>query len=69
MTVKAELCPCGHPTCKTYSVSNGNFYQGCGWNKQDAEFVAWCFNNRTRINELFATSDKDNADQEESQSS
>ena len=52
MLVKATKCLCSHPTCKTYGVSNGTFYQGCGWKKEDAEFVAWCFNNREQIQEL-----------------
>lgn len=47
--VTIEHCQCGHPTCKTYGVSNGTFYQGCGWSKRDAEFVAHCFNNRDYI--------------------
>ena len=54
MLVKATKCLCSHPTCKTYGVSNGTFYQGCGWEKEDAEFVAWCFNNRKDILSLIA---------------
>lgn len=48
--VIAEKCPCGR--CSTYGVSNGTFYQGCGWEKEDAEFVAWCFNNKEQIQDL-----------------
>lgn len=51
MNVSIERCMCGHPACKTYGVSNGTFYQGCGWGKHDAEFVAFCFNNRQIIEE------------------
>lgn len=46
MKVTIEKCQCGHPSCNYYGVSNGTFYQGNGWDKETAEFVAWCFNNR-----------------------
>jgi len=50
--VTAVLCPCGYKNCKTYGVSNGTFYQGCGWDKESAEFVAWAFNNQEQIKSL-----------------
>ena len=50
--VTIEKCPCGHPSCNKYGVSNGTFYQGNGWEKEDAEFVAWCFNNKEAIETL-----------------
>lgn len=37
-------CQCGLSTCTYYGVSNDSFNQGNGWNKETAEFVAWCFN-------------------------
>lgn len=47
--VTIEKCPCGHPTCKYYGVSNGTFYQGCGWDEETAQFVADCFNYKESV--------------------
>ncbi len=44
--VNVTKCQCGHPLCKTYGVSNGTFYQGCGWDRDTAIFVAYCFNSK-----------------------
>lgn len=46
MKVTIEKCQCSHPSCNYYGVSNGTFYQGNGWDKETAIFVAWCFNSR-----------------------
>ena len=46
MNVRVILCPCGHPSCKTYQLTEGIFYQGNGFDKDTAEYLARCLNNR-----------------------
>lgn len=38
--VKVERCKCGDPVCSTYSLNFGMFYQGCGWNLDEASEIA-----------------------------
>lgn len=35
-------CPCGH--CETYGLSDGLFYQGCGWSRERAQQYADAIN-------------------------
>ena len=37
-------CPCLDPICKYYSLSDGHFYQGNGWNKKRAQEYADAIN-------------------------
>jgi hypothetical protein len=39
-----EKCPCGNPACNTYGVQQGMFYQGSGFDKDEAEEIACRFN-------------------------
>ena len=36
--VTIEKCPCG--VCERYMLSFGMFYQGTGWNKEEAQYIA-----------------------------
>ena len=33
-------CPCDHPSCETFSLTEGTFYQGAGWDRELAELYA-----------------------------
>jgi len=35
-----EKCLCGHPACRAYGTSNGNFVQGTGYSLEDATLIA-----------------------------
>jgi hypothetical protein len=37
-------CPCGHKGCNTYGLSDGLFYQGCGWSRERAQQYADAIN-------------------------
>ena len=56
MHKKIEIvqCPCG---CSTYHLNWGSFYQGCEWDKEDAQFVADAINEK-RERELLHTNPK-----------
>lgn len=38
--VSIVKCQCGHPICDKHGLSYGDFYQGVGWSKKDAEEIA-----------------------------
>lgn len=42
--VTIEKCKCGDKVCKTYGLSVGNFYQGCGFDKETATAIAGAIN-------------------------
>lgn len=42
-------CQCGHRSCKTYGLSIGTFYQGCGFDKETAEKLALAYNTHDRF--------------------
>lgn len=37
-------CQCGQSGCDRYGLSEGMFYQGCGWSKERAEQIAAAIN-------------------------
>lgn len=39
MDVVIEKCSCGHPSCSYYGLSNGQFYQGTGFDLETAERI------------------------------
>jgi hypothetical protein len=39
--VEIEQCRCGHPACRTYSLTRvGQFYVGCGFPLEQAQRIA-----------------------------
>jgi hypothetical protein len=42
--VEIVKCPCGHPNCNTYGLSDGLFYNGCGWSRERAQQYADAIN-------------------------
>jgi hypothetical protein len=38
--VSVVKCQCGDWICDKHGLSYGDFYQGCGWSKRDAEEIA-----------------------------
>lgn len=39
-TVTVVPCPCGSPVCRRHGLSSGLFYQGCGWDLEEATEIA-----------------------------
>lgn len=37
-------CQCGYGSCSIYQLNFGTFYQGCGFDKDDAELLARLWN-------------------------
>ena len=42
--IKIVKCPCGHKSCRYYSLSDGVFYAGSGWDKERAQEYADAIN-------------------------
>jgi len=42
-------CNCGHSTCQRKQFHNGMFYQGSGFDPQDAELIAYLRNHAQEI--------------------
>ena len=61
--VKVVKCNCGHSSCHTYGLSVGTFYQGCGFDRVDAQMFSAAPDMLAVLNDLEDSFDKQTYDE------